>query len=72
MWIWGVELILAQKALISPYARTLLESIEKIKKRVFNSYDDYNYSDIRTENQLFLSCSQVYYQQCRDFYEKRM
>lgn len=56
---------------IHPSYKTNEGVVEIIKKNTFNSYDNKNYSDVRVENQLFLSCSQVYYQQCKEFYEKR-
>jgi hypothetical protein len=56
---------------INPVYKTNEATVEYLKKHTFNSYDNKNYFDNRTENQLFLSCSQVYYQQCREFYEKR-
>ena len=47
------------------------EEAEKVKKTIFNSYDNMNHYDDKTKNNLFLTCSELYYRQCRDFYEKR-
>jgi hypothetical protein len=58
--------------LLNPEQKKDEETEAKTKKRIFNSYNSENYADDRTKNQLFLNCSQLYYEQCRDFYQKRL
>lgn len=44
----------------------------EMHNKIFNSYDITSFRDPRTENQIFLTCSHLYYEQCKDFYEKRL
>lgn len=54
---------------IHPLFKKDPEAKQVAKKRMQNSYDNFNFCDLSVMNPVFLNCSALYQENCRRFYE---